>query len=315
MKTRFTLPGIVAILFFIIALSSCEEDFNTIGADVIGDHIDDAELFDASTVVSYSRKLLPVQTNGLPAYQLGVYNDPVYGKSTVNLLSQLFMNVSDPNFGYNTVLDSVTLYIPFFNELNITDSDSVYTVDSIYGNQPINISIYESNYFLRDLDPDSNFEEPQKYYSNQGPLFEGFLGELLLTIEDFVPSDEPIELTTTVLDTVTGILDTLKVKIPPGLRVQLPTEFFKEKIINMDGTLELLNNNNFKEYFRGLYFDVESTGPNGNLFLFNTENANITLHYTYNTLPLSIDGTEDPDNEELEGTFSFLFCRNQCKYL
>ena len=99
MKTRFTLPGILAILFFIIALSSCEEDFTTIGAEVIGDQIDDAELFDAGTVVTYSRKLLPVQTNGLPAYQLGVNNDPIYGKSNVNLLSQLFMDVSDPNFG------------------------------------------------------------------------------------------------------------------------------------------------------------------------------------------------------------------------
>ena len=307
MKTRFTLPGILAILFFIIALSSCEEDFTTIGAEVIGDQIDDAELFDAGTVVTYSRKLLPVQTNGLPAYQLGVNNDPIYGKSNVNLLSQLFMDVSDPNFGYNTILDSVTLYIPFFNELNISESDSVYTVDSIYGDQPINISIYESNYFLRELDPESNFEEPQRYYSNQGSLFEGFLGELLLTIEDFVPNDEPIELTEIVLDTVTGISDTLNTTIAPGLRASLPADFFKEKIINMDGTPELLNNNNFKEYFRGLYFDVESMNPDGSLFLFNIANSNVTLHYRYYEQPLSIDGSIDPDNEEMNGTFTFSF--------
>ena len=39
MKTRITLPFFSAVLFFIVALSSCEEDFNTIGSDIINDDI------------------------------------------------------------------------------------------------------------------------------------------------------------------------------------------------------------------------------------------------------------------------------------
>ncbi len=307
MKTRRTLPATMAILFFIIILSSCEEDFVTIGADIIGDQVNDAELYDDGTVVSYSKLLLPIQTNGLPSYQLGVYNDPIYGKTTSNLLSQLFMDVPDPDFGYVPILDSVVLYVPFYNELNITNTDSVYTVDSLYGNQPINISVYESNYFLRDIDPDSNFEEAQNYYSDQSSLFEGFLGEELIAIEDYVPSVEPYILTEKVLDTATGTYDTIRTKSAPGLRAKLPNDFFKQKIIGMAGTTELLNNNNFKEYFRGLYFDTESMNTDGNLFLFNIENSRVTMHYRYYENPLDIEGNTDPDNPQLTGTFTFSF--------
>jgi len=307
MKTRRTLPATLAILFFIIVMSSCEEDFVTIGTDIIGDQVNDAELYDAGTVVSYSKLLLPIQTNGLPSYQLGVYNDPIYGKTTSNLLSQLFMDVPDPNFGYRTVLDSVVLYIPFYNELTITDNDSVYSVDSLYGNQPINISAYESNYFLREIDPDSNFEEAQLYYSNQSSLFEGFLGEELLAIEDYIPSSDPHILTEKIWDTTTEAFDTIRSTIAPGLRAKLPSNFFKEKIIGMAGTTELMNNNNFKEYFRGLYFDTEAINPDGSLFLFNIDNASVTMYYRYYENPLEIDGSIDPDNIELDGTFSFSF--------
>ena len=55
----------------------------------------------------------------------------------------------------------------------------------------------------------------------------------------------------------------MKIQIPtklflaPGLRVDLPVPSFREKIIDEEGTTELMNNNNFKEYFRGLYFEVD----------------------------------------------------------
>ena len=247
MNTKRILPEILAILFFIIVLSSCEEDFVNIGADIIGDQANDAELYEGGTVVSYSKILLPVQTTGLPSYQLGVYNDPIYGKTTSKLLSQLFMDNPDPDFGYHTILDSVVLYMPYYYELTITDTDSIYKTDSIYGNQPIQVSLFESNYFLRDIDPDSNFEEAQLYYSNQSSLFEGFLGEELLEIEDFIPSSDPHILTEKVWDTATSAYETIRSTVAPGFRAKLPVAFFEQKIISMDGTSELLNNNKLKE--------------------------------------------------------------------
>tara|TARA_R100000935_G_scaffold38680_1_gene59942 strand:+ start:45784 stop:47358 length:1575 start_codon:yes stop_codon:yes gene_type:complete len=261
MKIKNMLPKLMAILVVIVVFASCEEDFNTIGSDIVDQNFT-TELFDESTVVAYSRKSLPVQTNALPAYQLGVYNDPAYGQSRVNLLSQLTLESGDPDFGECVQLDSVVLYIPFFSEATLANEVTTYELDSVFGNEPINISIYESNFFLRDLDPDSGFEEPQNYYSNQGQTFDMFQGELITTIEDFTPSNAGVVLN----DTVT---------LPPGLRVNLPLELFQEKIFDMEGSNELINNNNFREFFRGLYFKVESAdGNGGNLFLFDLLDGN-----------------------------------------
>lgn len=278
MKSKNMLPKLLAILTIIIVFASCEEDFNTIGSDIVDQNFT-TELYDEGRVVSYSRNLLPVQTNGLPVYQLGIYNDPVYGKSTVNLLSQVTLSESDPSFQDCARLDSVVLYLPFFSTATTVDSTTTYTIDSIFGNDPVNISIYESNFFLRDLDPETNFEESQNYYSNQGQTFDQFQGQLITTIEDFTPSSDGIVLN----DSVT---------LPPGLRASLPKEIFQQKIINMEGTNELLNNNNFREFFRGLYFKVESTTGDGNLFLFDilnenndaSDDARIDLFYSYRNL-------------------------------
>lgn len=261
MKIKNMLPKLVAILLVIVVFASCEEDFNTIGSDIVDQNFT-TELFDESTVIAYSRKSLPVQTNGLPAYQLGIYNDPTYGQSRVNLLSQLTLQTGDPDFGDCVQLDSVVLYLPFFSESTLEDEVTTYTLDSVFGNAPINISIYESNFFLRDLDPDSNFETAQNYYSNQGQTFDMFQGNLITTIENFTPSNEAIVLNDTV-------------SLPPGLRANLPIELFQEKIFDMEGSNELINNNNFRNFFRGLYFKVESAdGNGGTLFIFDILDGN-----------------------------------------
>ena len=290
MKVKNMLPKLMAILVVIVVFASCEEDFNTIGSDIVDQNFT-SELFDEGTVVSYSRKLLPVQTSALPAYQLGVYNDPVYGESRMNLLSQLTLDETDPDFGDCTQLDSVVLYLPFFSTATIDGEVTTFETDSVFGSDPINISIYESNFFLRDLDPETSFEDPQNYYSNQGQTFDDFIGNRLATIEDFVPSSDGIVLN----DTTT---------LPPGLRVKLPVDFFQRRVIDQEGTPNLINNNNFRDYFRGLYFKVENTTGNGNSFIFDildgdndtSNDARVDLFYTFKTLTGETceENTQDP---------------------
>lgn len=295
MKIKYTLPKVLAILALIISFASCEEDFNTIGANIIGDENFASEFTDSLSVVSYSRKLLPAQTSGLPVYQMGVYNDPVYGKTTVNWLTQLTLDQTDPSFDIAPRIDSVVLFLPFFNQNETDDNDvTTYTLDSIYGNSPIDINIYESQYFLRDFDPDSGFQEIQNYYSNQGQLFENFLGELIYTIEDFTPSNEAFK----VNDTISFI---------PSLRVKLPTEFFEKKIIDFEGSVELLNNNNFRDHFRGLYFEVESNSDDGNLFMMDLEDASLTIHYTFQTTTSEIATTAGDTVPRFEGEVGLSF--------
>jgi len=286
MKTQNTLPKIVAILFFIISIVSCQEDFNTIGGDIVGDDSLFSQVDKSKTVVAYSRKLAPVQTNIIPVSQLGIYNDGTFGKSTINYMTQLLMNSPNPVFGdslgQEIFLDSVMLYIPYFNDVITEEDITTYTLDSVFGSEPINISIYESNYFLRDLDPNSNFQDPQYYYSNQGPIFEDNLlqNDLFLEIEDFVPSNEGH----IIISNETGedgvvTIDTTT--IAPGIRVPLSNDYFQEKILDKEGDPFLSNNNNFKDYLRGIYFKASSNTDNGNLFIFNPQLANITLYYKF----------------------------------
>ncbi len=301
MNTCNIIRKVAAILFIIVSVVSCQEDFNTIGSDIVGDETLLSQLDNTKTVVAYSRKLAPVQTNNIPVSQLGVFNDETFGKSSISFLTQLQMETPNVVFGdsigHEIVLDSVMLYIPYYNQNSTEDGVTTYTLDSVYGASPINISINESNYFLRDLDPNSNFQDPQLYYSNQADLFEANLlqNELVTEITDFIPSPEGYEIINreTSTDGSTQIDTTI---IAPGLRVSLPTDYFQEKIINKEGAPELSNDNNFKNYFRGLYFKVNSTTEGGNLFIFNQELATITLYYNF--LRAEVDSAGDPVLDE-----------------
>ena len=297
MNTRTIMPKVAAILFFIISIVSCQEDFNTIGSDIIGDGSLLSQLDNTKTVVAYSRKLAPVQTNIIPVSQLGVFNDGTFGKSSISFLTQLQMETPNVIFGdsvgHEITLDSVMLYIPYYNQNSTEDGVTSYTLDSVYGASPINININESNYFLRDLDPSSNFQDAQLYYSNEATLFEANLlqNELVTEITDFVPSPEGYEIINrdSSTDGSTQIDTTV---IAPGLRVALSNDYFQEKILDKEGAPELSNDNNFKDYFRGLYFKVNSDTEDGNLLIFNPELATITLYYNF--LRADVDSSGDP---------------------
>ena len=297
MNTRTIMPKVAAILFFIISIVSCQEDFNTIGSDIIGDGSLLSQLDNTKTVVAYSRKLAPVQTNIIPVSQLGVFNDGTSGKSSISFLTQLQMETPNAIFGdsigHEITLDSVMLYIPYYNQNTTEDGVTSYTLDSVYGASPINININESNYFLRDLDPSSNFQDAQLYYSNEATLFEANLlqNELATEIIDFIPSSEGYEIINrdTSTDGSTQIDTTI---IAPGIRVALSNDYFQEKILGKEGAPELSNDNNFKDYFRGLYFKVNSDTEDGNLLIFNPELATITLYYNF--LRADVDSSGDP---------------------
>ncbi|WP_461302323.1 DUF4270 domain-containing protein [Aureisphaera sp.] len=288
MKNLLLKFGVIFTL--IVALASCEEDFSTVDTDIIGQNFTTPDT--VMDVVSYSTALNGVQTNGLIAYQLGIYNDPVYGQSKADFLGQVRMVSPDPNFPHDTLsptIEKVVLYIPYFSSSTTSDDVTTFTLDSIYGETPMRVSVYESNYLLRNLDPDSGFEEAQQYFSDQANDFDPELGELLVQMDDFVPSDQAHELI------FESTEDTLT--LDPGLLMELPTTFFQEKIFDREGQPELLTNNNFTEFFRGLYIKVEEMQSGDNLFIFNDQEMALTMHYTSETTTLDENGNQETDDD------------------
>ncbi len=277
MKYTNPLCKLTTFLFLAIIITSCQEDFNTVGSDIIADPNFEFDLFDETSVVAYSRRAIPVQTNNLPVYQLGVFNDPVYGLTESSILSQLTLDQTNPTFGENVEIKKVILNLPYFSTDEGTGEDQIFKLDSIFGGEPFKLSVYESNYFLRDFDPTTGFDSPQLYYSNQGPIFQNFLGLKLFDSIPFKPSSDP-----TVLFPGEDNEETLS----PRLRVEMDMEsnpealnLFKEKILDQEGNDVLLNNTNFKNHFRGIYFIAEAINNQGTMILLDLNNANIEVVY------------------------------------
>ena len=317
----FKVSALVGTLFLLIASCESELDALTIGEGVI-----DGEPFTTGKieydVFTYNKGITAVQTNRLPLYQLGIFNDPIYGQRKASIISQLSLPNTSPEFGdlsqaeedeadndqENETVKKVILFIPFqtapspdsdgdgipdelesgedaddpnsdFDGDGVTDNQeriigsdpynpdedgtgddfvsniypNRFDLDSIYGdrNQTFDIVVSRSNYFLRDLDPNSNFEEAQEYYSNQD--FFGFIGEeltiegqktvviddteMLVYAEDD-PDTDDVDESQTVVDS----------RIPPGIRVPLNPDFFQQNILDKEGQAELLSQSNFKNF-------------------------------------------------------------------
>ena len=289
--------GLIALVL-VFAFIACEEEVGEVGAGIVGEVNFGTDMVDDLGVVAYSMNYPDgVQTNGTPVGVVGVYNDPVYGRTTASYLSQVQLSRTNPDFGDNTVLDSVVLTLPFFaRQVEVDDEgNNTFELDSVFRNTGgIRLSGFRSNFFLNDLDPDSNFEDPEIYFSNDVPNFQGVEGDLLFQLDDFTPSPDEIILTETtfdedgdpVVDANGEVVKEFSERISPALRIPLNLEYWTQNIIDREGEDVLLNINTFNDYFRGLYLKAEAIGNDGNLFLFDFGQANITLYYTF-------DGNDD----------------------
>ena len=317
-KKHIILKNLALLAVIFTGFIACDKDFASIESDVVNS--DNTANFTTDKaiypVITYNKKITPFQSNRLPAYLLGYYNDPVFGTSSVNFVSQMLPTAFDPSFGDNIVLDSVILKIPFFStSLGVDDNgNTTYKLDSVYGNTQIKLSIYQNNFFLRSFNPESEFNDSQKYFSNGATSQTNFInpieleGQLLYVNDTLVPSNKQILLTE--IDTVTNepiITD----RLAPAIRVHLnnPNDtYWEDLFFKKEGESELSNQNNFTDYFRGLYFKAEAIDVNGSLMQLNftSSEANITLYYT-SEIP---DPESDTETTQKVGTFILNFSGN-----
>ncbi|GAB2761180.1 DUF4270 domain-containing protein [Salinimicrobium soli] len=294
-NTMLKITTVVAVVFSFVA---CEDDFETIGSGVIGEPGFNTGLYEDAEISAINNDLAPVQTNNLPLNLLGVYTDPVFGSQKASIVTQLSMAQTNPSFGNQPELDSVVLTIPYFSHVleTLQTGETVYKLDSVYGNSAIKLSILESNYFLNNYDPSTDFEQAQKYYSNLTPQIESNLtGNVLYQNDNFRPS--PAELIE-INPGATANRDTLR--LAPRMRLKLSVDFFKSKIIDMEGAPELASQANFRNYFRSLYFKAEQIGNKGSMMLLNLAevDAGIILYYRSKIVDAT-DSDGDGDTTDL----------------
>jgi len=169
-----------------------------------------------------------------------------------------------------------------------------FDLDSIYVNGKlaekmtsalINLKVQRSNFFLRDLDPNTNFQEAQEYFSTQ---------EFAPTFVDSVLFDSSVSggLTISSEQIPVRMRDDASTEdvneaeqfnfLAPGIRVALDNGFFQRNILDMEGGSELQSQANFNNFLRGIHFSLNSVSDDI-MFLFDLKGANITISYSYDT--------------------------------
>ena len=292
MYTNKFLQSIIVVLIAVL-FTSCDKDFNEFGTNIVGNDNFNFLQYSGSTVKAFNQKLGPIASNNLPINPLGFYDNPAFGTTQANFVTQVELATSNPTFNnidpaeYDvnpTAIDSVILEIPYYSKLKSTNDDGsrIYQLDSIYGvsESKFKLNVYQSNYFLRDLDPNQSLGEQQLFYTDQNAEIDGFkipnvLNNSTNTIENNEFYFDKREHKTTILNENNEVVAT---RSAPSMRLHLRTDVFTNAILNAPSG-QLANNSVFKNYFRGLYFKVESNGNPGNMAMINFKGGKITMYY------------------------------------
>lgn len=299
MNKNSFLKHILLFALTVILLVSCDNDFNELGANIAGvdNFLGEPESkYQVTTTVLETG--IPESTD-LTANALGIYDNPVFGLTTANFATQLELDSESIDREFNLDLQpyiqSVVLTVPYYSTKMSTEADGSgnYRLDSIYGPNPastlMKLSVYESGYFMRDINPIDQLA--QSYYTDQNVLFDNakipYLGNPLNTDSDqnqnekfFFNNAENTAIVKSApnLSVSTDSVSTTLRNVPV-MKLNLNKNFIMSKIFQAPAG-KLLNNNVFKDYFRGLYFKVEQSGSSkGNLGMLNFKAGKITITY------------------------------------
>ena len=198
--------------------------------------------------------------------------------------------------------------------INPNNGATVYDVDSLIGNinASFKIKIEELDYYLRDYDPTNNFESFQKYYSDDH-FIKNFSKETLF--------DDNIEIDTNEIviynedDPNTNDVDestTVKERLSPRLKIPLDNAFFQDKILNREGSVDLLNPDNFNLFFKGLIISSYNFSDDL-LMILDYSNSKIKINYDYDVYNDNgtADDTSDDSVEKENKDFEILLSGNQ----
>ena len=267
---------------------SCDKDYNEIGGAIIGGNNFDLTKV-SFDVLGFTQKTGAVQSNNMEVTPFGIYSDANFGETTANFNTQVIPSALLSSVGNRLFVESVVLTIPYFKDDRQTklnsDGSSVYVLDSIYGVEraTMKLGVYESGFFMRDSDPLTGFQKPQKFFSDENAVFDSRKIPTILNDSPNRSQNEefffdPTERVVVTIDSITNVRRTTYIK--PEMRLELNKNYFKTRILDAVNSGKLASIDVFKNYFRGLYFKMEKSGNRtGNLAMLDFKEAKITISY------------------------------------
>lgn len=247
------------LLAFVLFLGSCKKDGETIGSDFVGSgfNVITVDTFD---LITYSSKQDTSPTRELTYYMLGDMNDPLFGTSKANIITQYNLPVLQFNFD-NHPIDSIVLQMQYTG------------TTAIYGNQstPQTLKVYE---ITEDLS--ESIDTP--YYSNRNYSYNtAEIGEWNGTFN--------------LNDSVKVKLGSNTITYAPHLRIKLDKNNFINKMAAAPGQGLFNTQEAFKAAFKGLYIVGSTSGlapGQGSLAYFNfnaaTSSASMLVVYYADSL-------------------------------
>lgn len=272
--------------FFVTMLAffaSCDKDAEEIGANIVGDdHFSTQQ--QTYDVLAVNQELGPVDSGNLDVNLLGVYDNPVFGKTTANFATELLLATENPTIDL-TLFDKVTkvtLYVPYYSTVTGTNTDgtATYKLDSIYGDKDamLNLKIYRSRKYLSDPDPIS------KLYSNDNALFESSVSGSDIVYDSGAAGFgfSAAGVTETNIDEDTG--EPTETNVTPRMKIELDKAKFTEYLFSTAAQGQLQSNGIFRQYFRGLYFNVSLANPTQNIMaMLNFKGGKVVINYDMHT--------------------------------
>jgi len=329
-KNNFALQ-IVAFGLIILSFIACDKDFSNLESDIVNkENATNFSIKDSTfQVITYTEALGPVQTNELGLNTLGLYDD-TYGRTTSSFVTQVTTSTFNPVFGEEVQIDSVVLKIPYFSVSTEVEEDGnvLYEIDSVIGRQPIKLSLFESDYFIRDFDPNGDFNDSQSYFSDKSLSPTESISEASLEYEELIfltapetshlgnniieISDEGFVLTEPDNEDDEDTDPQILFREPPGIRILLEPAYWQTKIIDQEGESTLSSASNLAEYFRGLYFKAEAIANDGSFLILSTgsQTSHVTIYYTR----LTSSSTDDPTERE-QSTFELRFGSERINFM
>lgn len=278
MKKSSFLKNLLFAFAAVAAVVACDDEYSELGSDIVDGDVHNTLARTYAQVVAYDRPTGAVQANGLDVNYLGVLDSDVFGKTTASYITQAQLASANPSFTSNPVIDSVWVYVPY---TTVTDSvtynnnvrETHYSLTDCYGSsdatQTYRLKIRRNNVYLRSNDASSGGSEAQYYYSDDNTILANQGATLLANsaedVETTISDKEVLRLATYVHgDDTTATVDTVET-LAPGIFHYLNPQRFQEMLLGPDAQGMLVNNNVFKDYFRGVSFTAEQIGTNSRI--------------------------------------------------
>ncbi len=243
MKRKTLIPLTkIFLLTFLTLFFSCTKEPDKIGLSIQPEEDKlNVNLTDSLYVLAYSEIIDSIQTDEFSQNVLGSYVDPVFGKTTASIYTQIRLSDNDVDFGESPVLDSIVLNLAYNGYYGYTGDYQT-------------INVYELS---EGIDPDST------YYSNQSFA----ANTKVLASKTFVPAPE---------DSI--LADTNYVK--PYLSIRLD-DALGQRFLNMSGSTELSDNDFFTDYFKGFFIEALPVEAEGMLMYYDLEDdySGLTIYY------------------------------------